>query len=242
MSDKVRVVILNYNQPSITAECVNKVLLQNYDLLEVVVVDNASRPENYKALEALLPENVTLIGNPANTGYAAGNNVGARFIGKCPKPSFIMILNNDAFLKDELTIQKLINVFSYDKGRVAVSPLVYNPESVKQAAQVRRDVDYLSCVVSGSWWLRRLPFFKRIDALHVYADVRPYAADREYDCDSINGACFMIRADFLQEIGYFDEGTFLYFEELVLGRQIKNSGKKCCLVAKSGVHWTPNPV
>ena len=40
------------------------------------------------------------------------------------------------------------------------------------------------------------------------------------------GCCFMIKTTVIKEIGYFDEGTFLYNEENILGWQIKNIGMK----------------
>jgi GT2 family glycosyltransferase len=54
--------------------------------------------------------------------------------------------------------------------------------------------------------------------------------DRELDCESINGSCFVARLDFLDAIGYLDEGTFLYLEELILGRQIRDRNHTACLV------------
>lgn len=70
---------------------------------------------------------------------------------------------------------------------------------------------------------------------YTYCDLRPYAKDCETDCESINGCCFVIRRSFLNEIGLFDEGTFLYHEEIILGKQIKNVGKKACFVTTTTV-------
>ncbi|MBK5275242.1 MAG: glycosyltransferase family 2 protein [Desulfuromonadales bacterium] len=239
MNKHVRVVILNYNQPVITAKCVSKVLEQVYDTMEVVVVDNASSQENYSELEKLLPGNVVLIRNVTNSGYSAGNNVGIRFDGKLFKADFFIILNNDVFMHDRHVIEKLVEVLQKDINVVAASPKVCDYQLTVQGKdteiQVRRNADYLTCLVSGSWWLKRLPLFNEIADLHTYADVRPYASNMEYDCDTINGACFIIRNDFLDTIGLFDEGTFLYFEEIILGHQIKTRNKKCRLITTVAV-------
>jgi len=58
---------------------------------------------------------------------------------------------------------------------------------------------------------------------------------REIDCDSINGSCFVVGSAFLEEIGYLDEGTFLYEEEIILAHQIHTLGKKACLVTSTTV-------
>lgn len=230
--DRLRVVILNYNQPRITVDCVNAVLLQSYPCMDIVVVDNASAPEFYSELRERLPSSVPLIRNETNLGYSAGNNVGARGTGILPAAAFTMILNNDVILKDARTAAKLVAALTASAERVAVSPLVNNAwikMAPEKQIQVRRDADFVTCVVSGSWWLRRLPLLRGISDLHVYGDVRPYRVDEDYECDSINGSCFVIRTDFLESIGFLDEGTFLMFEEIILARQIKQRHKRCCL-------------
>jgi len=239
MNKHVRVVILNYNQPAITVKCVSKVLEQVYDAKDVVVVDNASSAENYSELEKHLPNSVVLIHNKTNSGYAAGNNVGISFGGNSPKADYVIILNNDVFMHDQHVIEKLVEVLQNNPDIVAASPKICDYQLTVQGKdteiQVRRNADYLTCLVSGSWWLKRLPFFNKVAGLHTYSDVRPYESNRAYDCDSINGACFIIRNDFLDAIGLFDEGTFLYFEEIVLGHQIKSKNKKCNLITNVSV-------
>jgi GT2 family glycosyltransferase len=215
-----------------TWACVATVLSQSYPFIDIVVVDNASEPESYFQLKKQLPENIPLIRNEVNLGYSGGNNVGARASGILPDAAFTMILNNDVMLKDPHTAKKLIGVLKSSPERVAVSPLVntvWTGVAVEKQIQVRRDADFLTCIVSGSWWLRRLPLLRKVFDWHVYGDVRPYRRDEEYECDSVNGCCFVILTDFLESIGFLDEGTFLWFEEIILGRQIKGKHKRCCL-------------
>lgn len=233
MNEWLRVIILNYNQPKITVECTVSVLKQSYSSMDIVVVDNGSTKNNYIRLMELLPSNVELVRSEHNLGYAAGNNLGARWPGHLSKPDFFLILNNDAFFEDKDAIKKLLFALKKDQNRVVVSPLVNivsDDCDPKAHFQARRDTDFAACVISGSWWLSRLPYLKKIYDWHIYADWLPYKENREYNCDSVNGCCFMIKANFLKSIGYFDEGTFLYFEELVLGRQVKLSGRYCCLL------------
>ena len=230
--ERLRVVILNYNQPHATVVCANMVLSQTYPCMDVVVVDNASAPKLYAQLKEQLPCNVPLIRNEKNLGYSAGNNVGARASDILPSAVYTMILNNDVILDDPRAAAKLIEVLKADPERVAVSPLVntvWTEMPPEKQIQVRRDADFLTCLVSGSWWLRRLPLLREISDWHVYGDIRPYRRNQDYDCDSINGSCFVIRTDFLEDIGFLDEGTFLGFEEVILGRQIMQKHKRCCL-------------
>ena len=193
--ERVRVVILHYNQPEMTARCVAYVGKQTYSPLDIVVVDNASTPENYENLRRLLPPHVTLIRNRANLGYAAGNNVGIRLSGTLAPTVYTMILNGDAFLTDPDSLAKLIDALHHDSGRVATTPLVNTGSSQiapERQVQVCRASSYLGFLVAYSWWLRMLPFLKGIADHHFYRERMPYALGREYDCDTVHGCCFVI--------------------------------------------------
>ncbi len=67
-AERLRVVILNYNQPQLTVACASTVLSQSYPSMDVVVVDNASAPELYSQLREQLPSNIPLIRNETNLG------------------------------------------------------------------------------------------------------------------------------------------------------------------------------
>ena len=82
-------------------------------------------------------------------------------------------------------------------------------------------------LVAYSCWLRRLGYLRDIWSKHTYRDLMPYDSKRIYSCDSINGCCFLIKQEFLERIGYLDEGTFLYAEELILALQIRAGGFHC---------------
>jgi GT2 family glycosyltransferase len=235
MNKLLRVVILNYNKTNLTIRCVESIKLQSYEPIEIVVVDNASNSKVFEELREYLPKDVKLIWCPINSGYAVGNNVGAKCVISPIEPTFVLIMNNDVFFEDRFAIEKLVARFQDDSILVATSPLIHHvgvtsrPDLLR-AWHVTRVPSYLDCLIVGSWWLRRLPYFKSRFDSHVYGDSRPYKDGENYDCETINGACFVIRKDFLEAINYLDEGTFLYFEEIILGWQIKNTNKKCSLV------------
>jgi GT2 family glycosyltransferase len=232
-----RVVILNYNNSDMTCACVRSVLGQSYRPLEVVVVDNHSTQIDYDNLIRLLPKEVKIVRTISNLGYSGGNNVGVKIIfDGCPE--YIMISKNDVLFLDERTCEKLVEALENDPSRVACSPLVDVPDDAlppETTVQVRRIPNFYQLLVVHSCWLRRLPWLKHILDWYTYSDSRPYPRGRELDCESINGSCFIIRRQFLERIGYFDEGTFLYHEEIILGKQIKDLGNKASLVTSTVV-------
>ena len=90
----VHVVILNWNLKDDTAECVASVLDSDYSNYHVLVVDNASSDGSPEHLRQALP-GLELMVNPANLGFAAGNNVGIRHA-LDGGADYVLLLNNDA--------------------------------------------------------------------------------------------------------------------------------------------------
>jgi GT2 family glycosyltransferase len=230
---RVRAVVLNYNGAADTLACVASLLCQYHRPMDIVVVDNASSDADFKVLQSGIPQGTLLLRSERNLGYAGGMNLGAK-VGDLPRPEFVLFLNNDLLLTDPTTTGALVSAAEGDARRVAVSPLVAAAGvelPVECQVQVRRVPDFWTLIVAGSWWLRRLPGLRRRASRFVYADHRPYHAGAVYECESINGSCFLVRTTFLEEIGFLDEGTFLYLEELVLGWQMRDRDRTAALTA-----------
>ncbi|MDQ7839621.1 MAG: glycosyltransferase family 2 protein [bacterium] len=230
------VVILNYNTTSSTLATVESVLRQDYRPLQIVVVDNGSSSDQYEAL-CRNGGSFHIVRSEENLGYSGGNNLGAK-LSILPRPEYVLVLNSDVILPQPSTFRALVDALEEDSARVACSPLVNTLPSntpVERQIQVRRIPGFSTLLVAHSWWLRRLPFLRRLADRSVYADLAPLEASRVLVCETINGCCFLIRRDFLEGIGFFDSGTFLYSEELILGMQIAQRGKATCLVTSAVV-------
>ena len=91
---KISIVVLCYNQLDYTKKCVQSILKQTaYPNYELVLVDNASVDETagyLKEIEAL-HENIKVVLNTTNRGFAGGNNDGIR----ASTGEYIVLLNND---------------------------------------------------------------------------------------------------------------------------------------------------
>ncbi|RYE53782.1 MAG: glycosyltransferase family 2 protein, partial [Sphingobacteriales bacterium] len=227
----IRVIILNYNTVELTLQCVDYVLRQNESNFHIVVVDNGSLDECYQEIKLKLPASVNLIRFENNAGFAAGNNRGCGRIENLPDPDYYLFINSDAFLTEPGTIKTLSTALTNQSQAVAISPLVHttsNSVPVRFQIQVRRILSPGWLVICHSPILRRLPFARQWHHHFIYRDLVPYS-ENIYPVESINGAVFMIRSDFLHHIGLLDEGTFLYLEEIVLGEQIRREGRICLL-------------
>jgi GT2 family glycosyltransferase len=226
----VRIILLNYNQSQYTLNLVNNLNEQSYDSKEIVIVDNASNDVEVDLLRLNLPNGVHVIYSENNLGYAKGNNLGMKLITN-KSPAYYFILNNDVIIENNFFLETLLESFNNtnEKSIVAVSPLVDTislKKPINEQIQVRKLLPtaklYLICCSIFK------PFTKKLLDIYLYKQDMPYA-NKYMLSDTINGAAFIINADFIRGINYLDEGTFLYFEEIILGRQIKHAGSSCIL-------------
>lgn len=120
MPPKVSVIILNWNQPKLTVDCVKSVLKQEYKDFEILLVDNASNDNSVEIFrkEFGCNELVRVFENPENQGYAGGNNEGV----KHSKGDYIAILNNDTIVPENW-LWELINGVERDETIGAVSSI-----------------------------------------------------------------------------------------------------------------------
>ena len=95
---KVSIVILAYGEPEFTNATIHSLYedCQIYPNLEVIIVDNASPKESLQQVKNYCNgfNNIKIIENQQNLGFAGGNNVGIR----AATGDYILLLNNDTYV------------------------------------------------------------------------------------------------------------------------------------------------
>src|SRR5690606_15277607 len=101
----VSCVIINYNTSAYTLKCVESILAKTSNELnfEIIVVDNASKIEDFLHLESVLNQlsypKVKLVHSNINTGFGGGNSFGFQF---CGNSKYVVFINNDVeFMEDD---------------------------------------------------------------------------------------------------------------------------------------------
>lgn len=125
----VSVVILTYNGEKEIADALNSVFNQNYDNIEVIIVDNASGDKTLDVVKKL-KENCSpkensswtfhIIENNENIGFA-GHNAG---IENC-KGEYVLCMNQDVVLDKDFIVEA-VKVFGQDEKIGAVQPKMKN--------------------------------------------------------------------------------------------------------------------
>jgi len=120
----VSIVILTHNNLALTKACLASLLeLTDYPNYELLLVDNASTDGSVDFFKdfAKQHQQVRLVLNPSNLGFAAGNNTGI----KTARGDFIVLLNNDTYCTRGW-LRDLLRHLAKDKSLGAVGPVTNN--------------------------------------------------------------------------------------------------------------------
>ncbi|MDW2056804.1 glycosyltransferase family 2 protein [Vibrio sp. 506] len=203
--------ILNYNSYNDVVVLVNRII-EFDNLSPIVVVDNKSTEGfNSQYLESL-SDNVHTIQSSENKGYACGNNLGLKFISKKFNPDYVFICNPDVVI-EKCHVERMIENIRLDKEYAISSLQMKNEDGMLQVSAWKLPTLWDDIVISSAI-LNRL-----------FSNPLIYTKD-ESIVDVVQGAFFVADFEAFQEVGFFDERTFLYGEERLLAYKMKQLGKK----------------
>jgi N-acetylglucosaminyl-diphospho-decaprenol L-rhamnosyltransferase len=207
------VVVVNYNAGAYLARCLASVFANAGGLeLDVLVIDNASSDGSAEAAHEAEPRS-RLIANPTNRGLSAAWNQGAA---ETDAP-WILFLNPDA----EIWTGDLAAFVKVGEGRPDVAvlgPVVRNPDgTIYPSGRVFPSVGQ----AVGHAFLGPFAPGNRFTRAYTQAD---WDRTTEREVDWVSGACMLVRRSAFEEVGRFDEGFWLYGEELDLTTRLRASG------------------
>ena len=195
MTDPARVstVVLNWNHPAMTLDCVRHLLAtQPVAAGTVVVIDNGSSAQNAAALRDGLPAGVDFVRNDRNLGFAAGMNVGIRRALQ-RSAEYVWLLNNDAFPRPGC-LPALTTAMDSDRSLAATTPMLFYPDGRPQLIGGR--FEWGNPVIE--------PLFA--------GQLPPRPVVGIY----VTGAALFVRAAALKHVGTLDPRFFAYWEEVDL--------------------------
>lgn len=215
------VVILNFNSIKLTKRLINKICnIQCID--HIVVVDNCSTKDNFDDLCLLKNDKVDVIKTLYNGGYAKGNNYGCRYLVDTYNTDIIFIANPDV-LFDETFASTVIEAFSKYSDYFGFTGVMFYPNG-QQDNNPYLHLPTFWTDIASCFAITRLIYKKqhKNDARLENKEVM--------DVEALPGSLFAIRANEFLNIGGFDENTFLYYEENILGYKCKNNNYKLGLL------------
>ncbi|RME45924.1 MAG: glycosyltransferase family 2 protein, partial [Chloroflexi bacterium] len=115
-------IVLNWNQPKMTAECLDSLARQDYPNYRVVVVDNGSTDGSAAILRRRYPW-AEIVEISQNIGYSEGNNVGIEYALE-QGADYLFLLNNDTEV-DPHMLGRLVEVAEAQTEAGMVGPTMY---------------------------------------------------------------------------------------------------------------------
>jgi len=217
------IVIVNYNTRDLLRDCLASIFASRLEgSCAVYVVDNHSTDGSAAMVRAEFPA-VHVIEQPANTGYAAANNVGLRAAGVegGEPPRYVLLLNPDTLLKPDDLAQMLAFMEAHPQAGAAGPKLVRQDGSLDKACR-RSFPSPESAFYRLSGLSRLFPRHPRFGRYNLeYLD-----PDQVAEVDSIVGAFMLMPGAVVQQVGLLDERFFMYGEDIDLCFRIKERGYK----------------
>lgn len=210
---KTAFLIINYNDASTTLKLIDNI--KNYECIDkILVVDNNSTDDSYDEIIKICNKKIAIVKNIANKGYGSGINFGVKYINNLYKKCRIIISNPDIEISKEEDIVKLLETF--DEETAVVAPIIKEHEDLNRGWKIPSPIqDALLNIIYIHKYLRPKLLF--------YED--KYYKKNIVDVEAVSGCFFIIDSNILEQIDYFDENIFLYYEENVLAHKLKQINK-----------------
>ncbi len=205
------IVILNYNDSENTSLFLKNI--KDFKILDkIVVVDNHSTDHSLEKLKKFENNKIKVVEAEKNNGYATGNNVGIKYLIDNYNVDSIIISNPDIVVKEE-DIKLLLNDLEKEEVDV-IAPTIREPQGISRGWKLP---SFLSELISN------VPFFRRFEQSILKYSETQYQKNLT-KVDVIKGCFFIIKKEVFESIGFFDENTFLYYEEIIMAKKLKDKG------------------
>ncbi len=222
---KIGIVLVNYNGYQLTEECLDS-LYGVEDNIKIYIVDNKSVDGSYEKLQAYIYEkkynNVIVIKNNRNIGFAGGNNIAIRQ-SLAEGMDYIILLNNDTIV-DKDFIKNLIQPFKKYKDCYATVSKIY-----------------YECNKNVIWYAGGAFSYDTGKVVHWrYGESEDGRQEDIQKVTFATGCCLCLSKECIQEVGLLCEDYFLYDEDTDYCLQILNSNHSIYYVPKSIIYHKVN--
>lgn len=197
----ISIVIPNYNGNRYLEECINSIYNQDYNIFEIIVIDNASTDSNYKWL-AKYP-NLIFKKLDKNYGFSRAVNEGIILA----KGEYIILLNNDTVIKQGF-IESLEQSICQNEQIFSVCSKMINFYDTDLIDDAGDEYNLLG-------WTLKCGDGKNI---------KYYTKPREVFSSCAGAAIY--RKSIFKKIGYFDENFFAYMEDVDISYRARLWGYK----------------
>jgi len=199
----VDVAIVNWNTAAAALDAARAYLASEGVEARVTIVDNDSRPEEQEVLRAGCPDGARLDLAGENLGYGRAANRALRAGG-----AELVCVSNADVLPEPGALAALAAAVGAEPRAGMVGP-VFGGDTHRYHAALPGAGTMLARIFAGSFGERPQPTPPPGEVAEV---------------EQPSGACFVVRRQAWERLGGFDEGFFLWYEDVDLARRLLDAG------------------
>jgi len=216
---ELSIIIVDYKSSNYTISLISN-LLKNLSGInyEIIVVDNDPSGNADQVISNKFAGNklIKVIKSEKNAGFGAGNNLGA----KSAQGDYLLLLNPDTEVCEN-AIEKMIDFLLKHSEIGALTPLIIQADGKSYQRHFFGKFQNFSSLLLRN----QSGVIKKDPPEFFYSEM-------------ITAAALMVRKDFFDKIGGFDEKIFMYLEDEDLCRQLSKIGlKNAVLTTAKIIHF-----
>ena len=197
---QVSISLVNTNNRELLLACLESL---SGSEAEIVVLDNASEDGSVDAVRERFPD-VRVIPQAHRAGFAANHNA----VIETTSGRYVYVLNEDT-TADDWQLDRLVAYLDANPQVAALGPRLVYPDGTRQ----------------DSAWRFPTPLVSALGLVTLgKAGVKQSHGDDPRGVDWVMGAALLLRREALEEVGLFDEGFFIYSEEVDLQYRLRQAG------------------
>lgn len=196
-TDKLAIILINYNNYKDTIDCIESIYKVSYNSKKIILVDNGSGNESSVYLQKSISEKgyeLDFLQLENNLGFAGGNNYAIQYAVNKGYRLF-WLLNNDTEI-DPDSIKPMVELITSDPQCGAVGSKIYYWNT---------DIIWSAGGFINKWTGQSSVRGKNNTDSNEYNSV--------INCDYLTGCSLLIRYEALQSVGLMKDDYFLYYEE-----------------------------
>jgi GT2 family glycosyltransferase len=210
MNPEVSIMIVHHNTKRLLRQTLKGIFRMRTEVpFEVIVVDNNPDVRIKEMVKEEFPE-VNVVVSEKNVGFGSGMNMAI----KEARGRHLFVFNPDIVVFDGF-LEKLIAYMDNNPLVGMVGPKMLNPDKSFQQS-FYRFMDPAVIFYRRVPVLRNMAFAKKALENYLMKDADP---TKTQEVDYLLGAALFIRRKALEEVGGFDPGFFVYFEDQDLCRR-----------------------
>jgi GT2 family glycosyltransferase len=201
---RISALFINHNSDGTILKSIQAIMEQDFPFERVLVIDNGSTDGGPQQILRAFP-NVEVIQLEENQGLSRARNIGLKRL----ESDLVLLLDDDVYLSKG-ALRLMVDAHLETGAAITCPRIVLLPET-----------NTLQCDGAGIHFTGTLSLWHAYQPVDLHPPVRAMG-------NGFIGACLLVDRNVLDELGYFDEDYFFYFEDMELSYRVLALGYKIC--------------